>query len=103
MGTVRSCLNLLTQTDMVQTLEPEVANVKKRVVKSSKGYVRDSGIMHAILEILDEGELLGPPIHGSSREGIVVENIVASLPDWQPTFFAQLMEKKSISCSRSHG
>ena len=85
--TVRSYLDLLTQTYMVRTLEPLVANVKKRVVKSPKVYVRDSGILHALVEIRDERVLVGHPIYGSSWEGFVVENIIASLPDWQPNFY----------------
>ncbi len=85
--TVRSYLDLLTQTYMVRTLEPLVVNVKKRVVKSPKVYVRDSGMLHALLEIRDERELLGHPIYGSSWEGFVIENIIVSLPDWQPNFY----------------
>lgn len=85
--TIRSHLDLLSQTFMVRLLEPLEANLKKRLVKSPKIYLRDSGILHALLEIADEGELLGHPAYGESWEGFVIENVIAALPDWQPNFY----------------
>ena len=85
--TVRSYIDLLTQTFMVRTVEPFGPNVKKRLVKSPKVYVRDTGILHTLLEIEDTDDLLGHPVYGSSWEGFVVEHVLASLPAWQPSFY----------------
>lgn len=85
--TVRSYIDLLEQTFMVRCLEPLEANVKKRLMKSPKVYVRDSGIVHSLLEIDDMGELLGHPVAGASWEGLVIENAIAALPRWRPNFY----------------
>jgi predicted AAA+ superfamily ATPase len=85
--TIRSYLDLLTQTFMVRLLEPLETNTKKRIVKSPKVYLRDSGILHSLLQIDDLGGLLAHPTYGTSWEGLVVENVVASLPGWQPSFY----------------
>jgi hypothetical protein len=85
--TVRSYLDLLTQTFMVRLLEPFSTNSKKRLVKSPKVYLRDSGILHSLLQIDTLDDLLAHPVCGESWEGLVIENIVAALPDWQPCFY----------------
>ncbi len=72
---------------MVRTLEPLEANVKKRLVKAPKVYLRDSGVLHALLEIETRDELLGHPVYGSSWEGMVIENILGTLTDWKPSFY----------------
>lgn len=56
------------------------ANVKKRLVKSPKVYVRDSGMLHALLDILDYNALCGHPVAGPSWEGFVIENLLANTP-----------------------
>ncbi len=56
------------------------ANVKKRLVKSPKVYVRDSGIAHALLRIEDYTTLAGHPVAGASWEGFVIENLLAAAP-----------------------
>jgi hypothetical protein len=85
--TVRSYLDLLTQTFMVRLLEPFSTNSKKRLVKSPKVYLRDSGILHSLLQIDALDDLLAHPVCGESWEGLVIENLVATLPDWQPCFY----------------
>jgi hypothetical protein len=85
--TVRSYLDLLSQTFMIRLLPPQHANLKKRLVKSPKVYIRDSGILHALLEIEDQEGLLGHPVYGVSREGFVIENIISQLDRWTPSFF----------------
>jgi uncharacterized protein len=85
--TVRSHVDLLTQTFMVRLLAPFAANVEKRLVKSPKLYLRDSGILHALLEIDDTVGLLAHPVCGESWEGFVVEQVLAAWPDWQPSFY----------------
>jgi len=86
-NTVRKYLDILEQTFMVRLLRPLEINLKKRLVKSPKVYVRDSGILHALLEIQQMMELYGHPAFGASWEGWCVEQIIAKLPGWQPSFF----------------
>lgn len=85
--TVRSYLDLLSQTFMVRLLEPFAANLKKRIVKSPKVYLRDSGILHSLLQIDSLDDVLAHPVCGASWEGLVIENVIAALPGWQPSFY----------------
>jgi uncharacterized protein len=75
--TVARYLDVLVDTMMVRRLEPHLANVGKRLVKSPKVYLRDSGLLHALLGISTVTELQGHPIAGASWEGFVVEQIAA--------------------------
>jgi predicted AAA+ superfamily ATPase len=86
-NTVRKYLDILEQTFMVRVLPPLVINLKKRLVKSPKIYLRDSGLLHTILEIDSMTELYGHPVFGASWEGWCIEQIIASLPLWQPFFY----------------
>lgn len=79
--TVASYLDLLVDLLLVRRLEPWHANVGKRLVKSPKVYVRDSGIAHALLGLGTTEQLLGHPIVGSSWEGFVIETLIASSPE----------------------
>lgn len=85
--TVRTYLEMLEQTFMLRILPPFAANLKKRLVKSPKIYIRDSGILHALLDIETQNDLLGHPVYGPSWEGFVIENICSTHPDWHPHFF----------------
>jgi hypothetical protein len=85
--TMRSYIDLLTQTFVVRTVLPFYVNIKKRLVKSPKVYVRDSGLLHALLEIETHENLLGHPVYGASWEGFVIENIISELSRWQPFYF----------------
>jgi uncharacterized protein len=85
---VRHYLDLLEDTFMVRQLQPYHANIKKRQTKSPKAYVRDSGLLHAILGLETMDAILGHPSAGSSFEGWVIEQIVSILPaSWQPFFY----------------
>jgi predicted AAA+ superfamily ATPase len=86
-NTVRKYLDILDQTFMVRILPPLEANLKKRLVKSPKVYLRDSGILHTLLEIDSATELYGHPAFGASWEGWCIEQIVIALPLWQPFFY----------------
>lgn len=79
--TVASYLDLLVDLLLVRRLEPWHSNVGKRLVKSPKVYVRDSGIAHALLGLGSSEQLLGHPIAGSSWEGFVIETLIAAAPD----------------------
>ena len=86
-NTVRKYLDILEQTFMVRVLPPLEVNLKKRLIKSPKIYLRDSGLLHTILEINSMTELYGHPIFGSSWEGWCIEQIITSLPSWQPFYY----------------
>ena len=79
--TVASYLDLLVDLLLVRRLRPWHANAGKRLVKSPKVYVRDSGIAHALLDIGTTDDLLAHPIAGGSWEGFVIENILALAPE----------------------
>ena len=85
--TVRYSIEILVDLLLVRRLEPWHANVKKRLVKSPRFYVRDSGILHRLLSINDYDALLSHPVLGKSWEGFVIENIHAMLPHEAQTFF----------------
>lgn len=85
--TIKRYIDLLEQTFIVRTLLPYEINVKKRLVKSPKVFVRDSGILHQLLAIPDFNSLLGNPVFGSSWEGMVLENIIVSMPSWDSFFY----------------
>lgn len=78
--TVNRYLDLMVDLLLVRRLKPWHGNVKKRLVKSPRTYVRDSGIVHALLQIPNYEYLLGHPIYGKSWEGFVVEHILSHLP-----------------------
>lgn len=78
--TVTGYIDLLADLLLVRRLRPFHANVKKRLTKSPKVYVRDSGIVHALLGIEDHDALAGHPVVGASWEGFVIENLLAVAP-----------------------
>jgi predicted AAA+ superfamily ATPase len=73
--TIKRYLDLLEQTFIIRSLPPFEANIKKRLVKTPKVYIRDTGILHRLLQINDFNTLMGHPIFGASWEGFVIENI----------------------------
>jgi predicted AAA+ superfamily ATPase len=73
-------LDTLIDTMVVRRLEPCFANVGKRLVKSPKIYVRDSGLLHALLGLGTVQDLQGHAVAGASWEGFVVEQVAAALP-----------------------
>ena len=85
--TVRSYLDILEETFVVRRLQPYYVNVKKRLIKSPKAYIRDSGILHSLLRIEDLDDLMGNPAVGRSWEGFVIEQIIGLLPEGWSYFF----------------
>jgi len=79
-STVGRYLDLLVDALMLRRLPPYFANVGKRLVKSPKVYVRDSGLLHALLGIRSLDDLNGHPVAGLSWEGLIIEQILAALP-----------------------
>ncbi len=85
--TVSRYIDLMVDLLLVRRLQPWAGNVKKRLVKMPRLYVRDSGVVHALLNIKDYDELLGHPVCGKSWEGFVIENILNLLPSHVQPFF----------------
>ena len=78
--TVTRYIDVLSNLLLLRRVTPYIANVRKRLVKSPKIYVRDSGLLHALLGIENHGDLAGHPIMGSSWEGFVIENLLCAAP-----------------------
>ncbi len=85
---IRNYLDILTDLYMVRQLQPWSGNTKKRLVKSPKIYLRDSGLLHRLLSISEYDDLLGHPVLGHSWEGFIVENILGHLSDkWRASYY----------------
>ena len=85
--TISRYLDLMTDLLLVRRLRPWTTNVGKRVVRSPKVYVRDSGITHNLLNIGSINDLLGHPVVGGSWEGFVIENLLATCEDFAQPFY----------------
>ncbi|MDX8414298.1 MAG: ATP-binding protein, partial [Mariprofundales bacterium] len=85
--TIRKQIDLLAQTFVVRALPPWAGNTKKRLVKSPKVYIRDSGLLHAMLDIENMEQLFAHPVYGASYEGFVIENLLVRLPRWRASFY----------------
>lgn len=87
-NTVRHYLDLLSGSFLLRILRPYHNNLKKRLIKSPKIYIRDTGILHALLGIETFDHLLGHPEYGSSWESLIVENILSCIrPAVAASFF----------------
>ena len=75
--TIQSYLDLMEGHFIVRRLSPYFPNIKKRIVKSAKIYMRDSGILHYLLGISSERSLLESPKRGSSWEGFMIEQLIS--------------------------
>jgi len=85
--TIRNYIDLLEQTFVVRGLKPWAGNTKKRLIKSPKVYIRDSGLLHALLDIESMEQLFSHPVYGTSYEGLVIENLLSQLPRWQASYY----------------
>ena len=85
--TVSRYLDLLDDLFLVRKLAPWSSNIGKRLIRSPKVYIRDSGLTHALLKIKDFDELISHPVLGESWEGYIIENLVSSLPEWVSFYF----------------
>ena len=79
--TVAGYLDLLVDLLLVRRLEPWHSNAGKRLVKSPRIYVRDSGLVHTLLGLSSYEDILGHPIAGASWEGFVIETLTAAAPE----------------------
>lgn len=84
--TLRKYLSILEQTYMIRLLPPMEANMKKRLIKSPKLYIRDTGLLHALRDIETVDDLMANPMNGASWEGFVLENLITSNPRWKASY-----------------
>jgi predicted AAA+ superfamily ATPase len=84
---VANYLDLLVDLLLVRRLPPWHSNAGKRLVKSPKVYVRDSGIAHALLGIRDKETLLGHPVVGATWESFVMETLIGAAPEGTEAHF----------------
>jgi predicted AAA+ superfamily ATPase len=85
--TAAGYMDLFVDLLLVRRLPAWHANGAKRLVRSPKVYVRDSGLLHALLAIENKDALLGHPVVGASWEGFVIENLLSSAPPGVPGYF----------------
>ena len=85
--TVKKYLDIMSQTFMVRILPPLETNLKKRLIKTPKIYIRDSGLLHTLLEIEHTEGLFGHPNMGVSWEGWCIEQILGVMPDWRACYY----------------
>jgi len=86
--TVKHYLDILEETFIVRVLEPWHSNAKKRLVKAPKVFIRDAGLLHALLRVPAVEDLRAHPIAGSSWEGYVIEQIMGMVPrEWQAHYY----------------
>jgi len=85
--TAKRYVELLEDLLLIRTLRPWSGNIGKRLVRSPKIYIRDSGLTHALLNLRTLDELLGHPVVGATWEGFVIENILSCLPDGATAWF----------------
>jgi len=105
--TISKDIDILVDLLLVRRLEPWYVNVKKRLIKSPRFYIRDSGILHRLLSISNYDALLSNPVLGKSWEGFVVENILSVLPNSVSCYFyrttagAEIDLVLNISCTQT--
>lgn len=80
-------IDLLCDLMLVRRLPAWSGNVGKRLVRAPKVYVRDSGLVHALLGLRDLGSVLAHPIAGASWEGLVLEQLLAAAPQAHASFY----------------
>ena len=85
--TIKHYTSILHHTFMLRILPPYFINIKKRLIKSPKVYIRDTGILHSLLQISSFEELYAHPIYGSSWEILVIENIISKYRSWDYSYY----------------
>ncbi len=85
--TVNRYIDLLVDLLLVRRLEPQHVNIGKRLVKTPKLYIRDSGLVHALLRLETQNDLAGHPVNGASWEGFVIETLITASQDTPASFY----------------
>jgi uncharacterized protein len=86
-STVARYIDVLCDLMLVRRLQPWVGNVGKRLARAPKVYVRDCGLLHALLGLPNTEAVLAHPVAGSSWEGHVIEQLIAAAPNAEASFF----------------
>jgi predicted AAA+ superfamily ATPase len=85
--TVKHYIQILEQTYMVRLLPPYFSNMKKRLIKSPKLYIRDVGILNSLLDIGDMNDLFRHPVYGHSWEGLVIEQVISTFEKFRSSHY----------------
>lgn len=85
--TITRYVDIFEGAFMIRVLRPMERNLKKRLVKSPKIYIRDSGILHTLLEIDDMEDLYAHPVFGASWEGFAMESVLNASRHWKASFY----------------
>lgn len=85
--TIRHYIDIMESSYIVRTLPPYFTNIRKRLTKTPRLYIRDCGLLHQLLGIFDYNSLLGHPVIGHSWEGLVLENVCATAHNAQISFY----------------
>ena len=85
--TIKNYIDILEHTFMIRRLKPYHANLKKRIVKSPKIYIRDTGILHSLLALDNFQDLYTHPVYGFSWETLVIENVINKYKGYEPYFY----------------
>ena len=85
--TIKNYLDILEGTFVIRRLPPYFTNTRKRLIKSPKIYIRDSGLVHSLLSIVDFNDLLGHPILGASFESTVIESLLQKFSGYDASFY----------------
>lgn len=104
--TVNRYVDILEQTFLVRTLPPYFANLSKRLVKSPKVYIRDTGLLHQLLGITSEAVLQSHPARGLSWEAFVVDQLVSALERTRPAsraYFWRTARGEEVDLLIDHG
>ena len=101
--TIARYIDLLVNLQLVRALQPWSSNVGKRLVKTPKTYVRDSGLVHALLELQTLDDVLGHPVAGHSFEGLVIEHIIQAATQRYSAYFYRTQDGAEIDLVLARG
>ncbi len=85
--TIKNYIDILEGTFVIRRLKPFFSNTKKRLIKTPKIYIRDSGLIHFLLGIESYNNLLGHPCLGNSYETFVISSLLETFPRYTPSFY----------------
>jgi len=102
-ASVARYIDLLVDLLLVRRLPPWTGNLGKRLVKSPKLYLRDSGIAHALLDLPGWDALVGHPVAGASWEGFVIDNLIAAAGDDRRAFFYRTADGAEMDLAFERG
>ena len=89
-------VDLLADLRLLRRLPPWSGNLNKRLVRTPKVYIRDSGIVHALLELESQDQILGHPVAGLSYEGMVLENLIQAAGERRRAYFFRTQDGAEI-------